>query len=161
MLHILFLISLPVFPIPSVSLPPLRHGTGYDPSCFAQVCLYETNMLECTGMKEGKKASQHFITDQVSLHLCRSQLPLCLCLLFSSIITLIVLFLLWHTFKQQCLLPYISCWQTAAAKKNRKTWWKNKGVEGALQRENKQKTEQEKNRYIWNSKNKDMSQLRI
>lgn len=82
MLHILFLISLPVFPIPSVSLPPLRHGTGDDPSCFAQVCLYEANVLKCTGMKERKEASKHSITDQVSLHLCRSQWTLCLRPLF-------------------------------------------------------------------------------
>lgn len=45
MVHILFLIHLPVFPTPSVSLPPLRHGPGDDPSCFAQICLYEAHVL--------------------------------------------------------------------------------------------------------------------
>lgn len=83
MLHILFLISSPVFPIPSVSLPPLRHGTGDDPSCVAQVCVYEANVLECTGMKGRKEASKASISDQVSLHLCRSKVTLCLPPLFS------------------------------------------------------------------------------
>lgn len=64
--YCLFNLSPSFLPIPSISLPALHPGTEDDPSCFAQVCLYEATVY---GMK-----GSNTITEQVSLHLCRSQL---------------------------------------------------------------------------------------
>ncbi len=66
-------------PIPhSASIAPWEGENG--PSCCAQVCLSEVTVRMCVfvhfheGMKERKRASENTITEQVSLHLCRSQL---------------------------------------------------------------------------------------
>lgn len=65
---ILFLIPLPVFPI---HLAPWARGWSF------MFCPDLPLWSACAGMKR-KEASKHSNTDQVSLHLCRSQLMLCL-----------------------------------------------------------------------------------
>lgn len=66
-------------PIPhSASIAPWEEEDG--PSCCAQVCLSEVTVCMCVfvrlheGMKEREGASENTIREQVSFHLCRSQL---------------------------------------------------------------------------------------
>lgn len=74
-----YLSPIPPHPIRhSASIAPREEEDG--PSCCAQVCLSEVTVCMCVferfheGMKKRKGASENTITEQVSFHLCRSQL---------------------------------------------------------------------------------------
>ena len=82
------------FYLPPISPHPIRHSASIapweeeeeeedGPSCCAQVCLSEITV--CVRLHEGMKereggASENTITEQVSFHLCRSQLTFSLSL---------------------------------------------------------------------------------
>lgn len=73
--------SISLFYLSPISPHPIRHWASIapreeedGPSCGAQVCLSEVSVCMCECMKAGEGASERTITEQVSFHLCRSQL---------------------------------------------------------------------------------------